>query len=133
VVSEETDASRFLTGLQEVVGSCPALIQGQAVTASLGGFNNVIGKWTEKGLFIVPNLALKKITDLGVFEQLPNELSMGRALLEKGALITQDDKLRYRLRFNGINIKGWLIKDEYVNKIRELPPAVPPFPKDETP
>lgn len=124
VVSEETDASRFLTGLQEVVGSCPALIQGQAVTASLGGFNNVIGKWTEQGLFIVPNLALKKITDLGVFEQLPNELSMGRALLEKGALVTQEGKLRYQLRFNGIKIRGWMIKDEFVNRIRELPQPV---------
>jgi len=131
VVSEETDASRFLTGLQEVVGSCPALIQGQAVTASLGGFNNVVGKWTEQGLFIVPNLALKKITDLGVFEQLPNELSMGRALLEKGALVTQEGKIRYQLRFNGIKARGWMIKDEFVNRIRELPQAVPPSPLPE--
>ena len=124
VVSEETDASRFLTGLQELISSSPMIIQGQNTTAVIsGGANSIIGKWTAEGLFIVPNLALKKITDLGVFEQLPTEISMGRALFEKGALIAQKDRLKYQMRFNGVHVRGWMIKDKFVNRLRELPPV----------
>ena len=68
------------------------------------------------------------ITDMGIFEQLPNELSMGRALLEKGALEVQDHGVRYQIRLNGIKIRGWMIKDEFVTKIRELPTTVPSSP-----
>lgn len=130
VVSEETETSRFLTGLKEMISSTPMMIQGQNTTAVISGGGNItIGKWMPEGLFVLPLVVLERLTKSGIFEQIPTERSMGRALFELGALIAQPDdgRIKYKIKLNGIAVRGWLIKSDFIDIAPKLP--VPEIPK----
>jgi hypothetical protein len=120
VVSEETEASRFLTGLQELIASDSSMIHGLNTTSVILGGKPIIGKWTDKGLFIIPGIALDTLTKKGVFDQIPTTDSMTRSLDEIEALVKPNSSyVKYELRINGSKVRGWMIKSELVSKTQD--------------
>ena len=51
----------------------------------------VIGKHTEKGMFLLPNESLAELDKLKVFTQKPTVDSMGKALADAGKLVIGKD------------------------------------------
>ncbi len=108
-VNEETEIERFLSGVEELLASNPALIQYKDGIKTLIG--SVIGKWMPDGLFLLPTETLNELMKIRAFTQQPSIDSMTQALNEKGLLVPGEGRhLRYRMRFNGGNPRGWYVK-----------------------
>jgi len=120
-VSEETEISRFLSGLEELLAGKPGLIQSMDGTRPIAG--TVIGKWMTDGIFLLPNETLNELTKMRAFNQQPTIESITNALNEKGLLMIGDDgHLKYKGRLNGTRPRGWYIKSEAVPAIAEKVP-----------
>jgi hypothetical protein len=110
-VSEETEISRFLAGLEELLASNPGMIQ--SVDGKKAIVGAIMGKWMERGLFLLPTETLNELMKIKAFNQQPTIDCITQALSEKDLLIVGEDRhLRYRCRLNGRNPRGWYIKAE---------------------
>jgi len=121
-VSEETEISRFLSGLEELIASNPGLIMSQDGKKTIAG--SIIGKWMPDGLFLLPTETLNELMKIRAFNQQPTIDSITQGLNEKGLLIIGEGRhLKYRIRLNGGNPRGWYIKAEAFPQGSELFPA----------
>jgi hypothetical protein len=140
-VTEETEISRFLSGLEELMASNPGLIMSNEGKKTIVG--SIIGKKMELGLFLLPTETLNELVKIRAFNQLPTIDSITQALNEKGLLIHGEDKLQNRQRINGTRVYGWYIrtvppkkghkgdakgdaKNDSLGSIVPLVPSVPP-------
>jgi putative DNA primase/helicase len=105
-VTEETEVEKFLIGLAELIASNPEIIQGMDSNTSKG---EVIGKYTKKGLFLMPELTLNELREIRVFTQKPSVDSMTKALHSKGLLVKDGGHLKYRLHVNLKKVRGWML------------------------
>lgn len=108
-VSEETEISRFLCGLEELIVSNPGLIMSVDGIKTITG--PIIGKWTTDGLFLMPAETLSELSKIKVFSQQPTIESITRGLMERGILRPDPEggRLKYRLRINGRRVRGWYL------------------------
>ena len=106
-VTGETELEKFMSGLREIIASRPGIIQSiQGTTTILG---SIIGKWTEKGLFLLPTETLNELNKIQTFTQQPTVSSMTAALNAAGYLVTEEGHLKARVSLNGSQVRGWLI------------------------
>lgn len=122
-VSEETELSRFLNGLEELTASNPGLIMSKDGKKTIVG--SIIGKQMHKGLFLLPTETLNELGKIKAFSQQPTIDSITQALNEKNFLIPdKDGHLKYRCRLNDGNPRGWYIKAEaFPQKTEVIPPT----------
>jgi hypothetical protein len=119
MVTEETEVSKFLTGLRQLIASKPELIQDNI--DSKNAFNHpvcnttktpyVIGKWDDDGLFLLPDKALSELEKMRAFTQKPSADSITKALRAIGGLIpdTDGEHLKVKRRLNKVSVRGWLL------------------------
>jgi hypothetical protein len=107
-VTEETEISRFLSALEELLASNPGLFMSKDGTKTIVG--SIIGKKMELGLFLLPTETLNELMRIKAFNQQPTIDSITQALNEKGLLIHGEKKLLDRQRINGTRVYGWHIK-----------------------
>lgn len=81
-VSEETEISRFLSALEELIASNPGLIMSKEGKKTIVG--SIIGKEMEQGLFLLPAETLSELMRIKAFNQQPTIDSITQALNEKG-------------------------------------------------
>lgn len=110
MVTDETEAERFLAGLKELLASNPSLVQSKDGKTLLG---RVIGKETDEGLFLLPSETLSELAKIGIFTQKPTVDSLTKALHAAGKLVVKDSEhLKPQLRMNGVKARGWLLSPE---------------------
>ena len=108
IVNADTEVSKFLTGVNELLAGQPGLFQASDGTTL---FDRIIGKHTDEGLFLLPNETLSELDKLKVFTQKPTVDSMSKALDDAGKLIRDKDG-EHRLiarRVSGKLVRGWLL------------------------
>jgi len=108
-VSEETEISRFLSGLDELIASNPGLVMSVDGRKTIVG--PIIGKWTSDGIFLMPSETLAELSKIKVFSQQPTIESITRGLAERGLLKPDADgeHQKYRMRINGQRVRGWYL------------------------
>ena len=107
-VTEETEISRFLSGLEELLASNPGLIMSEDGKKTIVG--SIIGKEMELGLFLLPTETLNELMKIKAFNQQPTIDTITQALNEKGLLVHGTGKLLNRQRINGARVYGWYIR-----------------------
>jgi hypothetical protein len=107
-VGEETEISRFISGLEELIVANPGLIMSKDGKKVIVG--SIIGKWMPEGLFLLPNETLAELQKIRAFTQQPTADSITQALNERGLLIPGEDRLKNRQRIGGTRVYGWYIK-----------------------
>lgn len=111
-VTEETEVSKFLEALNEIISSEPDLFMVEDIpTAS----DVIVGRLSDLGLFVLPNAVLSHMMKMHIFTQMPNRASLTNALIEEGVLVpskSKDHKL-YQVRVNGVQVRGWLFKPDW--------------------
>jgi hypothetical protein len=118
-VTEETEISRFLSALEELLASNPGLIQSVDGKKTIAGA--IIGKWMERGMFLLPTETLNELMKIKAFNQQPTIDSITQALNEKDLLILGEGRnLKHRCRLNGGNPRGWYIKEAAFRVIPEV-------------
>lgn len=118
-VTEETEISRFLSALEELLASNPGMIQSVDGKKTIAGA--IIGKWMERGLFLLPTETLNELMKIKAFNQQPTIDSITQALSEKDLLILGEGRnLKHRCRLNGGNPRGWYIKEAAFRVIPEV-------------
>ena len=126
MVTEETEVSKFLEGVRELIASNPRLILGEdtdkawAVDAAgdpIGKPPRTIGKWLSEGLFLLPSETLAELEKSRIFTQKPSVDSLTKALNEKGALIKSPDgkRLKVERRINKVKVRGWLLSPQVLS------------------
>jgi hypothetical protein len=106
--TEETEIARFLSGLEELMASNPGLIMSEDGKKTIIG--SIIGKRTDKGLFLLPSETLNELQKIKVFNQQPTPDSITQGLHEMGILIRgEKDKLKTRMRIGDNRVYGWHI------------------------
>ena len=110
IVNSDTEASKFLAGVNELLASQPLLFQAASTD---GSYSKIIGKRTDEGLFLLPNETLAELDKLKVFTQKPTVDSMGKALADAGKLILGKDGHHRQIlrRVNGVVARGWMVTD----------------------
>ena len=108
IVNSDTEVSKFLVGVNELLASQPGLFQSSDGKTLLG---KVVGKHTDEGLFLLPNEILAELDKLKVFTQKPTVDSIGKALADAGKLVIDTDKKHRQVvrRVNGQRLRGWLL------------------------
>jgi len=112
---EETEASRFIAGVKELMIGRPDLFQDQTLM-NVGP--KIIGKIMpenkEKGLpegvWLLPIETLSELGKIKAFTQIPTVKSMSEALDQARLLVRQGDERKYKLRMNDMIMKGWYVK-----------------------
>lgn len=124
MVTEETEVSKFISGINAILSSQPHLIQQyeNQMPDEYGKSyrQDVIGRWIEhkedraaKDLFLIPEPTLNTLKRLGVFTQIPTPGSITDALFQSGYLADQKSKRRrVQQKMNGYRVYGWQIKAE---------------------
>jgi hypothetical protein len=122
-VSDETEVSKFLSALEELLAANPGLLQSVDGTKTIMG--SIIGKRMAEGIFLLPAETLNEMAKIRAFTQQPTIDSLTQALNEKGYLIPDTDgkHLKYRVHLNGGNPRGWYIKSEAFPDISEVFPS----------
>lgn len=111
-VTEETEVSRFLNGLEELIVSRPELF----MIGELKAGNKLLGKLCgDEGLFVLPNETLAQMKNLGIFSQIPTTGSITKALDERGILVKAKEKDRklYQATIGGNRVRGWMLKPDW--------------------
>jgi hypothetical protein len=109
-VSDETEVSKFLSALDELLAANPGLLQSVDGTKTIMG--SIIGKRMAEGIFLLPAETLNEMAKIRAFTQQPTIDSLTQALNEKGYLIPGDSRhLKYHCRLNGSYPRGWYLKD----------------------
>lgn len=108
-VGEETEISRFLSGLEELIASNPGIVMSEDGRKTIAG--SIIGKWMSDGLFLFPTETLNELGKIKAFSQQPTIESITTGLREKGILkLDADGKhAKYRIRVNGRRVRGWYL------------------------
>lgn len=120
-VTEETEISRFLNGLEELLASNPGLMMSEDGKKMIVG--SIIGKWMPDGLFLLPTETLNELGKIKAFSQQPTIDSITQALGEKDLLVPGEGRhLKYRCRLNDGNPRGWYIKAEAFPQKSEVIP-----------
>jgi hypothetical protein len=118
MVSDETEVAKFMSGINAIIATQPHLIQDQEnqMPDEYGKtyFKDVIGRWIEEDLFLVPAPTLAALKKLGVFTQIPTEGSITDALMQSGYLVLGEGgkKRKVRQRMNNQRVYGWRIAKE---------------------
>jgi hypothetical protein len=118
---EETESSRFIAGVKELVMGRQDLFQDQTVM-NIGP--KIIGKIMkenkEKGLpegvWLLPIETLSELGKIKTFTQIPTVKSMTEALDQAGLLVHQGEARKYQARINSIKTKGWYVKMDVSKK-----------------
>jgi DNA repair photolyase len=115
-VTEETEVARFISGITAIISTQPHLIQeheyqkpdeyGKSI------YKDVIGRWIEDDLFLVPAPTLAALKRLGIFTQIPSEGSMTDALWQAGYLIGEK---KPQHRINGKRPRGWVVRGTVID------------------
>lgn len=124
MVSEETEVAKFLSGIDSILATQPHLIQnyenqlpdeyGKTYT------KDVIGRWVDDNLFLVPNQTLFALKRLGVFTQIPSEGSLTDALSQADCLVRQKSgRRKVQQNMNQRRIYGWLLKGDQFKMAEE--------------
>jgi len=109
--SEETEAARFMAGLNELLIGNPGLFVSKEGKKTVLG--NVIGKWMDNGICVLPLQTLNELSKIKTFVQQPNVESMTMALDREKLLIPDPEgKLKTQMRINGGKTRGWYIRLE---------------------
>jgi hypothetical protein len=110
IVNNDTEASKFLYALDGLRASQPQLFQGATIEGSVDG--KIIGRHTDEGLFLLPELVLEEMNRLHVFTQKPTVDSMTKALYATGDLVPDKDgrHLQARKSINKHQTRGWLLR-----------------------
>ena len=96
-------------------------------TDSTPGTIGFIGIQCAEGVFVLPDMVLKALRDMGIFQQIPNKASMGQALAAKGCLKT-DHGNQYTKKINTVVTRGWMItKGLFTDKYHRDIPAAPEY------
>lgn len=107
-VTDETEIERFLSGLEELLAGNPGLIMSEDGRKVIAG--SVIGKRTDRGLFLLPTQTLNELVKIRAFNQQPSIDSITQGLNEMGLLIRgEKDKLKTRFRIGRDRVYGWHI------------------------
>ena len=116
IVNSDTEVSKFLAGVNELLASQPGLFQSRDGKTLLG---RVVGKHTEEGLFLLPNEILAELDKLKVFTQKPTVDSIGKALADAGKLVIDKDTKHRQIarRVNGKLVRGWLLLPDALNVV----------------
>jgi len=111
IVNGDTEVSKFLAGVSELLASQPMMFQDSNVT---GSYTKIIGKRTDEGLFLLPSETLAELEKIQMFTQRPTADSMTKALYAAGKLIPDTDgkHLMARKSVNGHQLRGWLLKPQ---------------------
>lgn len=133
-VGEETEVERLLVGIKELMASQPSKFPkdewarpGSNGTDSTPGTIGFIGIQCAEGVFVLPDMVLKALRDMGIFQQIPNKASMGQALAAKGCLKT-DHGNQYTKKINTVVTRGWMItKGLFTDKYHRDIPAAPEY------
>jgi hypothetical protein len=109
IVNSDTEVSKFLAGVNELLASQPSLFQSSDGKTLLG---RVVGKHTDEGLFLLPNEVLAELDKLKVFTQKPTVDSIGKALDDADKLIRDNDEKhrQNRVSVSGRQVRGWLLR-----------------------
>jgi len=114
MVTEETEISRFLNGLRELIASDPTLIMRDDFITG----RRAIGKKTDEGIFLLPNETLKELTNHRVFTQQPTTDSMTKALDATGMLIHGDGgHLKAKVAMGSQRPRGWLLRGDFFTEM----------------
>ena len=125
MVSEETEVAKFLTGIDSILATQPHLIQEyeNQMPNEYGKtyFKDVIGRWIDGNLFLVPAQTLFALKRIGVFVQMPTESSITDALMQAEYLVKQKSgRRKVQQNMNGRRVYGWLLKgDLFAEAVRE--------------
>ena len=108
IVNSDTEVSKFLAGVNELLASQPSLFQSSDGKTLLG---RVVGKHMDEGLFLLPNEILAELDKLKVFTQKPTVDSMGKGLDDAGKLIRDKDERHRKVqrRMGDRRPRGWLL------------------------
>jgi hypothetical protein len=115
---EETESSRFIAGVKELMAGRPDLFQDNTCM-NIGP--KIIGKimpdqMTAKGLpegvWLLPIETMSELGKIKAFTQIPTAKSMTEALDQAGLLVKQQGKKKYQVKINGIRQYGWYVKLE---------------------
>ena len=107
--SEETEAARFMAGLNELLIGNPGLFVSKEGKKTVLG--NVIGKWMEEGVCVLPLQTLNELSKIKAFTQQPTVESMTMALDRENLLIHDAaGNAKYQMRINNGKTRGWYIK-----------------------
>jgi hypothetical protein len=109
---EETESARFMNGLNQLIGSCPA----NFLTEHMHQNDTTIpvwGKWLEDGIWLMPDAILTAMGKIKIFAQIPTVESMTSALDREGLLIHQVDKdhdrKKWKAGIGGAKVVGWYV------------------------
>lgn len=105
----------FLNGLKALITNSPELILSQDLANNPETTpETVIGKWTDKGLFIIPEAALSELVNRReTFNQELTVDNLTRELHAMGLLIVKDgEHKKVQVRMNGEKKRGWLLSPE---------------------
>lgn len=113
---EETEAARFMAGVEELIAGRPDLFQDQTkmnIGPKLIGKimpDEMKTKGLPSGVLLLPIETLSELGKIKAFTQIPNVKSMTEALDQAGLLIKQNGKRKYQVRLNGAVVYGWYVK-----------------------
>jgi len=112
---EETEAARFIRGLNQLMMGNPGLFMDSTSTKHIAGF--AIGKSMPDGMWLMPDATLAEMGKLKIFTQIPTEESMTTALFRAGYLICKTNpdgtqRKKYQVSLNGAKVRGWYVKME---------------------
>lgn len=111
--SDETEAAKFMAGLNELIIGNPGLFVAKDGKKTILG--NAIGKWMDNGLCVLPIQTLNELSKIKAFTQQPTVESMTVALDRENLLIHDTaGNAKYQMRINNGKTRGWYIKMEIV-------------------
>lgn len=120
--SDETEAAKFMAGLNELIIGNPGLFLSKENKKLVVG--NVIGKWMPEGICVLPSQTLSALDRIRIFTQIPTVESMTMALDRENLLIyDKEGRNKYQMKINGGKTRGWYIKmDGTPNEDTPYPP-----------
>jgi hypothetical protein len=121
--SDETEAAKFMAGLNELIIGNPGLFLSKENIKLVVG--NVIGKWMPEGICVLPSQTLNVLDRIKIFTQIPTVESMTMALDRENLLIHDNEgRNKYQIKINGGKTRGWYIR------LNDAPSTGTPYPLD---
>ena len=107
--SDETEAAKFMCGLNELMIGNPGLFLSKENIKLIQGA--VIGKMMPEGVCVLPMQALNELNKIKAFTQMPTIESMTAALDREGYLIHDSEgRTKYQMKINDGKSRGWYIR-----------------------
>ena len=105
IVNSDTEVSKFLAGVDELIASQPSLFE-------YNEYGRSIGKQTDEGLFLLPSETLSELNKRGTFTQRPTVDSMTKSLRAAGKLVIDKDGRHLQVQRSmgeSKRVRGWLL------------------------